>query len=64
MNVKSQCDHSKTVCVPGPRVPVRYGSFETEICCACAHWRTTTHNPGPWRLLRDLPEACEPIEEM
>jgi hypothetical protein len=42
------CLHSETE--PGPRVPLRWGSAATELCRACAAYRTLHHNPGEWQL--------------
>lgn len=58
-----ECDHHPAMRISGPRVPAHYGSFETEICCSCSHWRTTTHTPGFWRRLNELPAALNEDED-
>lgn len=49
------CAHPSEHRKPGQRVPLRYGSAETEVCAACGAWRTLAHGPGRWNTT--------PIEE-
>lgn len=33
----------------GPRIPLRHGSAETEVCDYCKAWRTIHHTKGIWQ---------------
>lgn len=42
------CTHPKEKIEPGPRTPARWGSWATEVCTACSHYRTLGHVVGRW----------------
>ena len=58
--VREECNHTQLMY--GPRVPARYGSFETEVCVKCGAWRTTNHTLSHWHH-NDISEAVKEAEE-
>lgn len=44
---KKACKHPPEKVKAGPRIPARWGSWETEVC-DCGSWRQMTHVIDPW----------------
>ncbi len=52
------CEHPAESVKSGPRVRLRWGTAETEVCKLCGAYRTMHHGPGRW-----LPGPVAPIRD-